>query len=102
MLAFDDLEPADARANENANCVGIFGSHLQPSHIHRKIRSGNGEMHEPGHLLDLFLFDELSGIEPLHLAGNRASMSGRIKKGDRPNARTAGLQTFPRFFSSVA
>ena len=59
MLALDDVESADARANVNAGGIRDFRSDLQAGHLHGEIGGGQGELDEAPGLLQLFFLEPI-------------------------------------------
>src|SRR5437762_14145061 len=51
VLAFDDVESADARSDMNANVLGILRRDLQARHLHRFFRRGKSKVDKATHLL---------------------------------------------------
>jgi hypothetical protein len=70
VLGFNRLEPANAGRNEDADVIGNLGRDLQAGVVHGELRRRERVLDEDVHFLDVFLVDELQGIEALHLAGD--------------------------------
>ena len=73
VLAFDDIESADAGTDVDPGTLGhLFVFDFVIGHAQRFITGGNGEMDEAPHLARFFFLDDLQGIEVLDLGGNSA------------------------------
>ena len=73
VLAFDDLEPADAAADQHTDASRIRRLHAEPARLDRHGRRGNRELDEASTLLDVLLVHPVERIEPGHLAGEPAA-----------------------------
>ena len=60
VLALDDLESADAGADENADAVGVLRRNLQARLRHRLLRCRKGKVNEAPHLARFFFVDEVA------------------------------------------
>ncbi len=79
VLALDDFESADAAADDHADAFGVLRIDLEAGLRQRKIRGRDTELDKAAHFLDFFAFDELGGIEILHLSGDAAAERRGVK-----------------------
>ena len=86
MLAFDDVEPANAGTNVNAYTLLDIRSDVQAGHLHGLICGRHAQMNEAAHLLDFFFLDEIQRIEVLDFGGDGACVTCSIKAGNSGNA----------------
>src|ERR1019366_2643292 len=90
MLAFDDLEPADAAADIDAYFLGDLRRDFQSGILEGEIRRRYSELDKAPHLLDFFFLDIAGRIEALDLSRNPAGKGCRAKCR---NARNAALRS---------
>ena len=103
VLALDDVEPADAGADVDAGALGqLFVLDLVVGHLQRFIGGCDGQMNKARHLARFLFFDELQGIEVLHLGGDLAGKLRNVEAGNTLHAALAGQQRLPRLGHSVA
>src|ERR1700761_3940307 len=95
MFALDDIEPAYAGADVNANQIVVFLGDLEAGVSHRFGGSGQGEVDEATHLSGLFFVDEEKRIEVLDLCGETDWMAGEIKGFDLGHTAAASHKAFP-------
>src|SRR5215472_3449277 len=102
MLALDDIEPADARRNVNANFVevGVFG--LPVCRFHSKIRARQRNLDKARHFLEFFFLDPLEGVEVLHFAGKLAIETCGVEAGDRRYPAAPSDEVSPAFLRADA
>ena len=79
VFALDNVESADARADVNADALGILRRDLQARRFHGLMRGGESEMDEAPHLARFFFLDEWQRIEVLHFCGKSDGKAGRVK-----------------------
>ena len=102
MLAFDDVEPSDPRADVNANAFVVLRSDLQFRHLQRLIRGGDAQMNEAPHLLNFFFLDEIQRVEVLNLGGNLAGKGGGVEPGNACDTALACKQGLPHHVGGIA
>ena len=102
VFAFDHIESADARSDVNAHARGQVVVHLQAGHAHGFLGGGQGQVNEPAHFFQLFLLDELQGIEVLDLGRDLAGELRGVEPGDASHAALACKQVLPHFFRGIA
>ncbi len=102
VLAFDDVEPADARTDVNADALVILRRDLESRHFHGFIGGGDRHVNEAPHLLDFFFLDEVQRVEVLDLGGDLAGEGGGVKPGNPGDAAFAGKHGLPHVSREVA
>ena len=102
MLALDDVESADARADKDADALAVLGRDLQAGAFDGFMRGGESEMDEARHFARFFLVNELERVEVLHLGGEGDGEAGGVKAGDGGDAALTGQQVVPDFGGGVA
>ena len=104
VFALDDVEPADAGADVDPNPFGDVVGNLQAGGGHRLRGRGHRQVNEPRHLLRFLAFDEVQGIEVLHLRGDLAGVLFNVvvEIGDSGNTAFAGQQVGPHFVHRIA
>src|SRR5579871_250457 len=90
VLAFDNVESADARSDVYAHPLLVLGLNLEAGHMESFVGCGDGEMDEAPHLLDFFFLNVLKRIEVLDLGGDLACEVARVKASNPPYARLPG------------
>ena len=98
MLALNHLKAPDAAADVDAHVFRFFGIHLELGHVEGEVRGGDGKVHEPRHLLDLFFVDEIARIEILDFARDTAIMPRGVKKLNLADAVLSGFDASPSLF----
>ncbi len=102
VLAFDDVETADAGGNVNADFVEVRIRGLPVRGFYGEIRAGQSDLDEAAHFFQFFFLNPLEGIEVLDLAGDFAVEARGIKMRDRANAALPGQEVFPGFLRADA
>ena len=102
MLPLDDVEAADPRADVDARALGQLPGEHEAGVLHGEVGGRQGEDDEAAHLLQLFLLDELEGVEVLDFAGEAAGVLRGVKEGDGGDAAAAGADRLPDFFGADA
>src|SRR6266566_8876408 len=97
VFALDDVKPADAGRNVNADFVEVRVFFLPACRLHGKIRGGQRHLDEAAHLLQFFFLDPLEWVENLDFTGDFAIEAIGIELSDQPNATLTGDEIFPRF-----
>ncbi len=102
MLAFDDVETADARGDVNADLVevGIFG--LPVRGFDGEVRSSQSDLDEATHFFQFFFLDPAERIEVFDFTGDLAVKAGGVKLRDKANAALAGEEVLPAFLRADA
>ncbi len=95
MFALDDVESADAGADVDADHLGVFRGDFQLRHFNGFVGGGDGEVNEAAHLLHIFFFDEVEGIEVEDLGCDLASEGGSVEPSDATDAALAGDDGLP-------
>ena len=85
-------------ASCNAGAFGFLGFDLKPSVLKRELRRRDGELDEPPHLLDFFLFDVDGGVEALYLARDLACELRCVEGGNPPDSALPFLDCLPDLF----
>src|SRR4029077_999845 len=102
VLALDDVEAADSRADVHTNAFRDLGSDVQTRHLHRFVRGAHTEMNEAAHLAGFFFLDEIQRIEVLDFGGDSAGKPGGIKTGNRCDAAFAREEIGPGLRARVS
>ena len=102
MLAFDDVEAADAGADVNADHLGVRFIDDEAGVLHGLLRGGHGEVDEAAHLAGLLLVHEDVGVKVLDLGGEANGVAGEIVGGDLGHAAATGEQALPDLLGGVA
>ena len=89
MLALDDVETSDARADMDPNPFVILWSDFEAGHLHGFVRGRDSQMDETSHLFQFFFLDELQRVEVLDLGRDLASKIAGIELGDACNPAVA-------------
>src|SRR6476660_7831725 len=97
MLAFDDVESADAGGNVNADFIQIGLIRRPLRGFDREVRAREGDLDESPHFFEFFFLDPPEGIEILHFTGDGAVETGGVKKRNRPYAALTGKEIFTAF-----
>ncbi len=90
VLALDDLESANPRADKHAGTVGDVFRDLETRLRHRLLRRGKGVVDEAPHLARFLLLDKLERVEVLNLGGKGDRETGGVKALDGSHAAGAG------------
>ncbi len=96
VLALDDLESADAGADEDTDALGVLRGDLEPRLGHRFLDGGEGKVDEAPHLAGLFFVDKVQGVKVLDLGGEGDWKAGGIEAMNGPHATDAGQKTASR------
>ena len=72
MFALDDVEPADAGTDVNADALRNFRRDFQAAHLHRLVGRSQREVDEAAHLLYFFFLDEIQRVEIFDFGGDLA------------------------------
>ena len=102
VLAFDDVETADAGGNVDADFVEVRIRGLPVRGFYGEVRSSQSDLDEAAHFFQFFFLDPLERIEVFDFAGDFAVEAGGIKLRDRANAALAGEEVFPGFLRADA
>src|SRR5258705_12624784 len=89
-------DPADARADVDADVRGVDIGNLEAAVVDRDLRRRNRELDEEVHLLDVLLLDEGERIEALHLRRDLGRVAGDVEPRDPRDAALAGQHPCPR------
>src|ERR1051325_10519014 len=101
MFAFDDLESADSRADENPDAISVFLGDLQAGLLQCLLRGSKGKVNEARHLTRFLFVDEFQRVKVLDLGGKGDRKSGGIKTRDRPHTAGAGYQFLPHLLRGI-
>ena len=88
MLALNDLESANARANEHAHAVGNLRRDRETRLRHRLLRRRKGKVDEAPHLAGLFLIHEIQRVKVLDFGSEGDGEAGGVEALNRGH--TAG------------
>jgi len=103
VLALNDVESADSRADIHARALGHFlVFDFVASRLQGLVGSGDRQMNKARHLARFLLLHVLEGIEILDLSPNLAGELRHIEAGDALNAAGAGQQRLPHILCVVA
>ncbi len=102
VFALDDVEPADAGADVDADVVAVGLIDDQAGVGHGLCGSSESKMDKASHLARLFFLDEEQRVEVLDLGGEADGMAGEIECLDLGHAAAPGEETFPNFRGGLA
>src|SRR5215469_11298501 len=102
MLAFYNVESADARSDVDTDRIRNRRRNLQARHTQRKIRAGDGDLNEPAHLLQFFLGDPVQRVEITDFRGDATIKAGGVKLSDRADTTRPRDQSFPNLIGADA
>src|SRR6185437_7122835 len=102
VLAFDDIEPTDARADVHADQFGVLGRDFKARHLHRFVCGGNGEVNKARHLARFFLLNKIQRVKVFDLCRDLTGVFRGIEVGDLVDTALAGEQVPPDFLGAVA
>ncbi len=95
VLAFDRLESADPRSDEDADVRRVRFGDRQLGVVHRELRRRDGVLNEDVHLLDVFLLDVVERVESPYLGRDLCCVPGDIEPGDPIDAARPDDERFP-------
>src|SRR5581483_1899800 len=102
VFSLNDVEPADAGTDVDADALLVLRCDFQARTLHRFFAGRQGEVDEPGHLFEFFFFNESEGVEVLDLGGNLTSETSGVELCDAGDAALSCQQVPPDFFGAVA
>src|ERR1700722_6792352 len=102
VLAFDDVETADAGRDVDADFVEVRIFGLPVGGFYGEIRSRESDLDEAAHFFQFFFLDPLEGIEVLDFTGDLAVKAGGVELRDDTNAALAGYEVLPGFLRADA
>src|SRR5580658_429776 len=102
MLALDDFESANARANEDAYSLGILGRDLQARLRHRLLGRGEGVVNKAPHLARFLLVDKVERIKVFDLGGEGYRETCRVESLYRSHTAGSGQNLPPNVGGCVA
>src|SRR5580692_8618469 len=102
VLAFDDVETADAGGDVNADFVEVRIFGLPVGGFDGEVRTGQGDLNEAAHFFQFFFLDPLEGIEVFDFTGDLAVKAGGVELRDDANAALAGYEVLPGFLRADA
>ena len=95
VLALDDLEPANAAADDHAGACGAGSVERQGRRLDRHAGRSDGKVDEPRGVPDLLALEIVLRGEALHLGGDAAAVSRGVEQGDPFDARRPGAKRGP-------
>ena len=102
MLALDDLESADAGADEDAHAVGDLVGDLKARLGDGFLDGCKGKMDKAPHLARLFLVHEVQRVKVLDLGGKCDGEASGVKALDGGHTTGPGHELLPNFGRGVA
>ena len=102
VLALDDVESADTRADMHADVFRVLRRDLQAGHAHGFFRRRHRQVNEAAHLLYFFFLDEIQRVEIFDFGRDLAGVLGGVKLSDPADAAFARQQVPPDLISFVA
>src|SRR5690349_14955747 len=101
MLALNDIETTDARADMHADARSIFWCDFEAAHLHGLIGCSDGQVDKAGHLLQLFFLDEVKRIKVPDFGGNLTGEVGSIELRNAPHTALAGMEVLPYLLRGI-
>ena len=95
VLALNHFKSTDAAAYVDTDLLGIFDAHVQARLDDGELRSRQGKLDEPPHLLDFFALNKVFWVEIMHFTGDAAAKPFRVKKSDTGDAGLAPQERRP-------